>query len=141
LPGRKTLLFFTEGLNVPPNMTDQFRNIISTANRANVSVYAVDAKGLLTAARNTSSGAMLQQATRAIQAQQTTGSRGGAVSPEQARAIDMAEESLRANVENNLQELAEETGGMLISNTNDLRLPLRQVSEDIGTYYELSYSP
>ncbi|MEJ5367495.1 MAG: VWA domain-containing protein [Bryobacteraceae bacterium] len=40
-----------------------------------------------------------------------------------------------------LEELAVETGGLAVSNTNDLRAPLRQVAEDSGGYYLASYSP
>src|SRR5262249_58286188 len=46
LPGRKAVLFFSEGLSIPPNVQQQFRSVIHAANRANVSVYAVDAAGL-----------------------------------------------------------------------------------------------
>lgn len=40
-----------------------------------------------------------------------------------------------------LDELANETGGLALSNTNDLRAPLRQIAEDSGAYYLASYSP
>lgn len=40
-----------------------------------------------------------------------------------------------------LEELAHETGGIAVSNTNDLRAPLRQIAEDAGAYYLAAYSP
>ncbi len=40
-----------------------------------------------------------------------------------------------------LEELASDTGGLAVSNTNDLRAPLRQIAEDSGAYYLASYSP
>jgi len=40
-----------------------------------------------------------------------------------------------------LRDLAESTGGFLIGDSNDLRVPLRRVSEDINSYYEISYNP
>src|SRR5262249_12264634 len=46
LPGRKTVIFFSEGLSLPPAVVEQFRSVINAANRANVSVYTVDAAGL-----------------------------------------------------------------------------------------------
>ena len=46
LEGRKALVLFTEGFVVPPNLEEVFRATISEANRANVSVYAVDSRGL-----------------------------------------------------------------------------------------------
>ncbi len=46
LAGRKTILFFSEGLQTPPTLEHVLLAAISEANRANVSVYAVDARGL-----------------------------------------------------------------------------------------------
>ena len=40
-----------------------------------------------------------------------------------------------------LRDLAESTGGFLIGDSNDLRQPLRQVNEEISSYYEVSYNP
>src|SRR5262249_14850638 len=54
LPGRKTVLYFREGgFQIPQGMEQPFNNVISIANRSNVSFYAVDARGLSTAAVNT----------------------------------------------------------------------------------------
>src|SRR5262245_48336765 len=49
LAGRKTVLYFSEGLQLTPNLAPVFRNAVSAANRANVSFYAIDARGLQTA--------------------------------------------------------------------------------------------
>ena len=49
--GRKTLLYFSEGLVVPKNLEEVFKTAISEANRANVTVYPVDARGLSLGAR------------------------------------------------------------------------------------------
>jgi VWFA-related protein len=43
LPGRKAMIFFSEGITLPTNVMSHFRSVISSANRANVSIYAVDA--------------------------------------------------------------------------------------------------
>jgi hypothetical protein len=40
-----------------------------------------------------------------------------------------------------LRDLAESTGGFLIGDSNDLRVPLRKVNEEISSYYEISYNP
>src|SRR5262249_47211873 len=47
-PGRKTIVFFSEGLPVTPSLTSKLDSVIDAANRANVTAYAVDAKGLRT---------------------------------------------------------------------------------------------
>ena len=46
LPGRKAVIFFSEGVSIPPNVVQHFRSVINAANRANVSIYTVDAAGL-----------------------------------------------------------------------------------------------
>lgn len=40
-----------------------------------------------------------------------------------------------------LEELATETGGLAVADTNDLRAPLRQAAEDAAAYYLASYTP
>ena len=44
--GRKTLLYFSEGIEVPPAVEEAFRSTLSQANRANVAIYAFDTRGL-----------------------------------------------------------------------------------------------
>ena len=46
LPGRKTILYFSTGFPITQSTEDPFRYIISTANRANVSFYAIDTSAL-----------------------------------------------------------------------------------------------
>ena len=48
VPGRKSVVFFSEGLSIPPNVQSQFVSVIDAANRANVSIYPMDAAGLRT---------------------------------------------------------------------------------------------
>jgi len=38
LPGRKTIIFFSEGLKLPPSVVQKFPSVINAANRANVSI-------------------------------------------------------------------------------------------------------
>jgi len=52
LPGRKAVVFFSEGLSIPPNVVAHFRSVIDQANRINVSVYTVDSAGLRTISPN-----------------------------------------------------------------------------------------
>ena len=73
LAGRKALLFFSEGLPIPPNLEEAYRSAISEANRANVSVYAVDARGLDTGRSLEQSRQMLDRSGRNSQAQQAFG--------------------------------------------------------------------
>jgi VWFA-related protein len=141
LPGRKTVLYFRQGgFSIPQGMEQPFRNVISIANRANVSFYAVDARGLTIAAMNSGANSQLKSAVSATTRQ--AGNMGDeAVTPEQAKAFDTAIEATRGNTQNTLANLAESTGGALVANTNDLRGPLQRLVQDIQTYYEVTYSP
>ena len=46
VPGRKTIVFFSEGMAIPDRVLLQFQAVIAAANRANVAVYTMDAAGL-----------------------------------------------------------------------------------------------
>lgn len=141
LPGRKTVLYFTEGgFSIPHGMEQPFDDVISIANRSNVSFYPVDARGLDTTGANQSSVDMLQRAAQSSRDQQANGG-SQAVRPDEAQLFDTGVRSTRANTQSTLADLASSTGGVLIANTNDLRNPLRKLAEDIETYYEISYSP
>ena len=140
LAGRKTVLYFSEGLQLTPNLAPVFRNAVSAANRANVSFYAIDARGLQTARQADAARESLAAAARANEQQMR--SRGGqAVTPEQIKAMDNAESSILKNAQENLASLAESTGGFLVANTNDLRTPMRRVAAELSSYYEISYVP
>jgi VWFA-related protein len=139
LPGRKSILYFSEGVVVPQELQDQLNQILSIANRSNVSFYTVDAHGLTTTSTNEATVDMLNAAAQSSRDQATTVS--GPVKTDQANLIDTAIGSTRANPQTALEELAESTGGALIANTNDLRGPLHKLAEDIQTYYEISYNP
>lgn len=140
LAGRKTVLYFSEGMQVPPNLLDLFRAAISAANRANISFYTIDARGLGSAAQMDAQRDTLLQAARSSQIQQV--SRGGqAVTFDQAGVFDTAESSLRRNKQGTLAELAEGTGGFLIANTNNFVKPLQRVAAELTSYYEVIYTP
>ncbi len=108
LAGRKTILFFSEGLETPPSLEHVLRAAISEANRANVSVYAVDARGLVTANQLAASRDMLVQAAMTGQRQQLL--RGQVPTTREEMLIaDNAEAALRRDVQGALRDLAAST--------------------------------
>lgn len=140
LSGRKTMLYFSEGLVVPKNLEEVFKTAIGEANRANVTVYAIDARGL-SASRDTDAARdQLLQAARTSQ-QQMARRGAGAVNVDEVMIAENAEESLRANLQESLNEFAQSTGGFLIANTNDFKPAMARVATDIGSYYEAAYVP
>lgn len=138
-PGRKSILFFSSGFGVPQGMEEPWRVLISTANRFNVTFYSIDARGLNTTAMNSEAVSELKDAASASRANLRKGN--GLVTPSMAQAMDTAINSGKANTQDTLAELAQSTGGILIANTNDFRDQLKKVSEDIETYYQVTYDP
>jgi len=139
LPGRKSILFFSPGFGIPQGMEEPWRVLISTANRFNVTFYTIDARGLNTMAMNQEAVSELKDATSASRANLRKGT--GLVTPAMAQAFDTAINSGKANTQDTLADLAQSTGGFLIANTNDFRDQLKKVSEDIATYYQVTYDP
>lgn len=140
LAGRKTLIYFSEGLTVPKNLDEVFKTTISEANRANVTVYAVDARGLGSRRDSDASREQLLKAARDSQAQiQKRGA--GAVTVDEVMIAENAEESLRANLQSTLLELAQSTGGFLTADTNNFKPNMQRIATDIGSYYEAAYVP
>lgn len=142
LLGRKTLLYFSTGIIVPPSLVDLLRTTMSEANRANVSIYAIDARGLQMDNEGDRARNQLADAINASRASYNEGE-GAALSAAAGsfKSAEIAESSIRQNKQGTLAELADGTGGQLIANTNDLRKPIRQVAEDISSYYAISYTP
>jgi VWFA-related protein len=140
LPGRKTVVFFSEGLAIPPNVQAQFRSVIHTANKSNVSVYAMDAAGLRADSMDAETRKeMLQAAERRVR-QLGTG-RDDASDGIMSRSLERNEDLLRLSAGSGLGQLANETGGFLIRDTNDAASAFRRIEEDMRFYYLLAYSP
>jgi VWFA-related protein len=139
LPGRKTVIFFSEGLALPPAVQSHFRSVINAANRANVSIYPVDAAGLRVESGNA-------EATRELNAlaekrmRQVARGRDDATGP-LIKSLERNEDLLRLNPHSGLGQLADQTGGFLISETNDLSAGLRRIDEDMRAHYVLTYIP
>lgn len=138
LPGRKAMIFFSEGITLPTNVMSHFRSVISNANRANVSIYAVDAAGLRAVSSDSSAGNSM---TKLGQARARTAGSSADPFGSMMQDLERNEELMRSNPDSALGDLASETGGVLIMNTNDPGPKLRQVSEDLHSYYILTYSP
>ena len=139
LAGRKTVVFFSTGLRAPPNLDGLFRTAIGQANRSNVSIYSVDVRGLDTTRDLAGVGSALRAAAAASYLANTRVD--GAITRDEVETFDTAEDALRLNATGTLRDLSESTGGLLISNTNDLGKRLEQVASDLRQYYEVSYSP
>ena len=127
---RKALIMFSEGVDydiyAPFNrrasrIIRDARNAIAAAQRANVSIYSVDARGLVQVP-----GEAID--TRGLSTDPLV--RDGGMTGFQ-RELLMAQEGLIT--------LAAETGGLAVVNTNDVAEGLERVVRDNSTYYLLGY--
>jgi VWFA-related protein len=148
LPGRKTVLYLSDGLVKPPDRQDYMKALISAANQGNVSFYCIDVRGLTTATSNGMVSGLTQTAANlsAAQAAADTQSVGGdQISPAQGMALalqgDLIQDALSSHTQLNMAEIAESTGGFAIFNTNDFKHGMARVMEDVRTHYEISYVP
>ena len=140
LPGRKTVLYLTDGLTKPPDRQELMNAVISTANRGNISFYCIDVRGLLAASSNGMVSGLTETAGNISQSQSTVPSspRAGMA---QMHEMDLVQETLSSHNQLSMVELAESTGGFAVFNTNDFKRAMGRVMEDVRTHYEISYVP
>ena len=137
LPGRKTVVLFSEGIPLTTAVYQRFLGVIDAANRANVSIYTVDAAGLRTqspqrAARN--------RIDNAGKLGWETGYAGEISGPLGAR-VETIDYAVRSDPHFGLGSLAEDTGGLLLDNSNDFRPAFDRLNSDLRNYYLLGYTP
>lgn len=137
LPGRKTILFFAPGLDVPESLRDLYRSTISAANRSNAAVYAVDVRGLRAQSDAALVSDALQQSNRAsLLAQEASSTRSSAMT-----ALEDTLGALHLNPQLALADFAAETGGFVLANSNDFGPGMDRIAADLSTYYEVAYVP
>ncbi len=140
LAGRKAIVYFSEGLQVPNQLQPLYRSVVSEANRANLSIYSVDTRGLRTTSDFDRTRTDLNKSRENVRRQ--VQSRGGrAVTREDVLAGEVAEDAITMNAQGMLGALSESTGGRLIANSNDVRAGLGRAIADTSGYYEITYDP
>ena len=140
LPGRKTIIFFSEGIALPPSVQTKFPSVISAANRANVAIYTIDAAGLRTESGTAEAARELNSLAAQRMQQQGRGNDRGVNGP-YTKSLERNEELLRFDPRSGLGQLSDQTGGFLIHDTNDLTNGLRRISDDMHGYYMVTYIP
>jgi VWFA-related protein len=134
VPGRKTLIFFSEGVSIPPAVQHHFLHVIDAANAGNVSVYALDATGLRVRSVLAETRRSLEVERRQIDDLRDD---GGIM----LKGLEATEELIRRNPESGLGMLANETAGLHIRDTNDLRGGMRHIADDLRNHYLVGYAP
>ncbi len=103
-------------------IVDSVRQLTDLSNRAAVSIYTFDARGLLT--------------TGLTAADNTSG-----VSAERVQNLNSSRSAEMFDKQEGLSYLAEETGGRTFFNSNDINKGLDKALEDQNGYYLLGYQP
>jgi hypothetical protein len=134
LPGRKVILYLSDGLTFPVDRRDAVDHLIGFANRTGVAFYTIDTRGLTTEDPMMTSLSAVERAGAESSAQRADPANGH-------NEDDDVGLTTVANTPENLRELAEATGGFAVTNTNEIALPMQRMMEDIRTHYELAYTP
>jgi VWFA-related protein len=122
VPGRKIAFFLTDGFFLDNNNSDsqnRLRRVATTAARAGVVIYTIDGSGLLTGPDMTEAEVFDPKG-------------------KHARATATAQIS---PFQDSLYTLAEQTGGRVYVNSNNLNAGLTAAMEEISNYYLLSWRP
>jgi VWFA-related protein len=137
-PGRKTIILFSEGMAIPERVLKQFESVVATANRAQVAIYTLDVAGLRTQSLTAETREALVGSQRRRMdnlGKEEQGELGGLTD-----LIESARD-LQEHPHVGLSRLAEETGGFLMRDTNDLGAAFRRVAQDMHFHYVLGYTP
>jgi VWFA-related protein len=137
VPGRKSVVLFSEGLEIPTDVARLFSGVMDAANRANVSIYTIDAAGLRAQSEQQKVRDMVVGAGGASEGGYSADGGGGSYT----RGILEANENALRDPTTLLRQLALETGGQAFNNTNNLRPAFERVDSDLHNYYMLGYTP
>src|SRR2546421_4336335 len=136
IPGKKTLVMFSQGFVAPETLDWQVQSTIDIANRANVAIYIIDSGGLTGGAPT--SGALVSGS--------PLGGISGGLEMEQRRrsgagesVFDITRQEGLNRQQDLLYRISEDTGGHFIKNTNDIAGGLERIDAEIRSRYTLAY--
>jgi VWFA-related protein len=136
IPGKKTLVMFSQGFIATETLDWQVQSTIDIANRANVAIYIIDSGGLTGGAP--SSGALVSGS--------PLGGISGGLEMEQRRrsgagesVFDITRQEGLNRQQDLLYRISEDTGGHFIKNTNDIAGGLARIDAEIRSRYTLAY--
>jgi VWFA-related protein len=139
LPGRKTVVYFTEGLALPESVIHRFDSLVELANQRNVAIYTVDAAGLRVQSGQAAAGRTLRAQAGALD--DVVAAPDSATGEALGQGYDRAFTAIRSDPHASLDRLATLTGGFLVENTNDLTRGIDRIEMDRRFHYLLTYTP
>ena len=139
VPGRKAVVLFSEGLFRTEANEQRFLAAVNAANRASVSVYAVEAAGLQVKSYESVARDEMVSASQLTMARQSAAEDLGGGS--WLRSLESVEDTVRFHPRASLEWITESTGGLFWRDINDLTGALREIGADLRSYYLLGYTP
>jgi VWFA-related protein len=136
IPGKKTLVLFSQGFVAPSILDWQVQSTIDIANRANVAIYIIDSAGLKASAP-LSSGPGPPSPLAGVSAATGQEQRIQAVGGE--TVFDYVRQEGPNRGYDILYRISGDTGGQLIKNTNDIAKGLERIDREIHARYTLAY--
>jgi len=141
LPGRKSVLLMSPGLATVGD-PDQFKSMLDKANKADVTVYAIDVNGLNPSVDQSQASSTALKYASSVSSSQSGGGGSAKQNMEKMREGDAVSDAVRTtDTQAALRALSEGTGGFLIGSTNDLRKSFQRLLDEVDTHYEVIYHP
>lgn len=158
IAGRKMVFYISNGLYLPnAGLSEILRNVVSAANQANLTFYAINTRQTLAGTGGVNSRLETSTVINATQSpgSGTVGARdpfdsfqgrnaGGTAAFDPRSAFSRAEvigRQKELNKKGPLNDLTESTGGSVIQSVNDISTAVKQAVSELGIYYAVSYSP
>jgi VWFA-related protein len=136
IPGKKTLVLFSQGWVTPAVLDWQVQSTIDIANRANVAIYIIDSAGLRAGAP--ASGSLVPSTPLA-------GVSGITNQEQRIRAVggetvfDNVRQEGQSREYDILYRISGDTGGRFFKGSNDINVGLQRIDEEIHARYTLAY--
>ncbi len=155
LPGRKIVIYFTQGLHQDASTGEMLRDIIESANRSDVGIYAIDVNALTAQADQSLMAMTAMGGARAAAAQAgpgpTSSGSGGAMQPlpqdppgltSMAATETVSFEMGNPNANKNpLADFVARTGGAYLGPDESLKKRIHQMMDDMTSDYVAYYVP
>lgn len=136
IPGKKTLVLFSQGFVTPEVLDWQVQSTIDIANRANVAIYIIDSAGLRGAAPSSNSVApatpLSGVSAITAQEQRIKGVGGETV-------FDTVRQEGKNREYDILYRISGDTGGKFLKGNNDIGQGLERINQEIQARYTLAY--
>ncbi|HJT67942.1 MAG TPA: VWA domain-containing protein [Pyrinomonadaceae bacterium] len=136
IPGKKTLVLFSQGWVTPAVLDWQIQSTIDIANRANVAIYIIDSAGLRAGAP--ASGSL-------VPSTPLSGVSGVTNQEQRIRAVggetvfDNVRQEGQSREYDILYRISGDTGGKFFKGSNDISQGLERIDEEIHARYTLAY--